>query len=492
MPPPLRMLITAAPGTGKTTLCDKVAKRFARLPERAFLQDGFLCYEQRGDSGKRVGFELVSLDGTARKPLASIDGPKTGHRVGQYEVQVEQFESLALPILQKMVEAKGKRLLVFDEIGKMELFSDKFQDAIRALLNSEDEELHILGTVAIKGPGLIEESKKLRPVEVCEISKEDRDKVYEQVTERFAVALGEVLPAEEAAPVEAVAPPPGELPGPEDFTFAEAPAPGCFTPVYPKDPGANLASMNAGDYFLYVGGSAINRAFSDALWNAGQDPREKFEYLHKALLDKASEKPGELCWLRPEMLHPKSWRDWALTDVQALCGLVPAAVPGLGSTDAQLAEIRPVGLVALTVFPSRKRPCGSDQNVGMVYTVGPNCGPVRKKGRRDCDRLSVEQFQRVLESLGHAVGATVAGYNRQRLEAGGSPAPPRIDVTRVCLVSGGVYKHPDASKEQVAAALLRGLAAAHQAGGEHSPRCDFAWDDDVFKTAWEKMLAASK
>ncbi|NIR00928.1 MAG: AAA family ATPase, partial [Gemmatimonadales bacterium] len=79
--------------------------------------------------GRREGFALVTLDGR-RATLASvrIRGP---HRVSKYGVDVEALESVGVPALE---EASGARLLVVDEIGKMELLSPRFRDAVvRAL-----------------------------------------------------------------------------------------------------------------------------------------------------------------------------------------------------------------------------------------------------------------------------------------------------------------------------------------------------------------------
>ena len=57
-------------------------------------------------------------------------------------------------------------VFVFDEIGKMELFSKDFVARMRRLLKSPDPNLHVLGTVAIGGPGFISQSKRLPGVEV--------------------------------------------------------------------------------------------------------------------------------------------------------------------------------------------------------------------------------------------------------------------------------------------------------------------------------------
>ena len=65
--------------------------------------------------------------------------------VGKYRVDVESFESIALPTLHTdssiteqstELQSESERtntLFVIDEIGKMELFSGKFVEAVRAV-----------------------------------------------------------------------------------------------------------------------------------------------------------------------------------------------------------------------------------------------------------------------------------------------------------------------------------------------------------------------
>jgi len=73
--------------------------------------------------------------------------------------------------------------------------------------------------------------------------------------------------------------------------------------------------------------------------------------------------------------------------------------------------------------------------------------------------------------------------------ASGGPPPgvqlPRMELLRICLLSGGVYKHPAASKVEVASALIKGLISG--SGGPLMPVLDFAFDDDCFLQAWKEL-----
>ncbi len=126
-------LLTGRPGVGKTT-CLRRALELAGIPA-----GGFLTEEIR-ESGTRVGFALCTLDGR-RATLAHVrraDPP----RVGKYGVDVDALERVGVPAIRAAV--RGGRLVVIDEIGKMEMASAAFREAVAAALRSPAV---VLGTI---------------------------------------------------------------------------------------------------------------------------------------------------------------------------------------------------------------------------------------------------------------------------------------------------------------------------------------------------------
>ena len=105
----MNILISGAPGCGKTTLFKRLAKGLEH-----FQPVGFYTQEIRED-GVRKGFGLTSLDGQ-NGLLAHVD-LSSDFRVGRYGVDVAGFEEFVSRI---PFPDKASKLVMIDEIGKME------------------------------------------------------------------------------------------------------------------------------------------------------------------------------------------------------------------------------------------------------------------------------------------------------------------------------------------------------------------------------------
>ncbi len=167
-----RVLVTGLPGVGKTTLVCAVA---SALGERHPV--GFYTTEIR-EEGVRMGFELVGLAGR-RGTLARVGIPSP-HRVGKYGVDVEGLDRFleSIPWL-----GPSARLLVIDEIGKMECCSANFCALVRRILDSD---ACLLATIARRGSGLIAEVKQRPDVELIELTVRNRDSLAAEIVRRFA------------------------------------------------------------------------------------------------------------------------------------------------------------------------------------------------------------------------------------------------------------------------------------------------------------------
>ncbi|MFD7324118.1 nucleoside-triphosphatase [Streptomyces sp. NPDC059875] len=162
---PTRILLEGRPGAGKTTALRRLA---ALLPSRA--ATGFTTEEIR-QSGARVGFALETLAGR-REVLAHVDLPGPP-RVGKYGVDLGVMERLALPSLKPTAtgEATG-RLVLVDELGRMELASTAFRDAVEALFVAE---VDVVATVHMHRDPFTDALKRRPDIDVVHLTPANRD-----------------------------------------------------------------------------------------------------------------------------------------------------------------------------------------------------------------------------------------------------------------------------------------------------------------------------
>ncbi|MCS7283884.1 MAG: NTPase [Anaerolineae bacterium] len=163
------LLLTGRPGIGKTTVIQKVV---AVLGPRA---GGFYTEEIRGPGGRK-GFRLVTLDGE-ETVIAHVDLKGGGRpRVGRYGVDVDAIERVGVAALRRAM-AQG-RIVVVDEIGKMELFCGPFKDAVLQAVGGPHT---VLATVMAHPNPWADALKTLPVVTLWEVTEKNRDHLPEQV-----------------------------------------------------------------------------------------------------------------------------------------------------------------------------------------------------------------------------------------------------------------------------------------------------------------------
>ena len=161
------ILLTGKPGVGKTTIIKKV------VPLLGSDAGGFYT-EEIGIMDRRMGFRIVTLDGKDGI-LAHVDC-NSNYKVGKYRVNLDSFENIAIPTLESAM--KDKKIIVIDEIGKMELFSTKFRELVNNILNSGK----LLLCVIKENGDVFAESIKMRDdVTILIVNYENRDSLPEKV-----------------------------------------------------------------------------------------------------------------------------------------------------------------------------------------------------------------------------------------------------------------------------------------------------------------------
>ncbi len=161
------ILITGYPGVGKTTLIRQLISEL-----EAWNPIGFYTQEIR-ESGVRKGFEWVDLGG--RRGVLSHVELKSPYRVGRYGVDVEVFEAYLASLDLNTTET---RMVILDEIGKMECLSPKFRFLLLEVLESDRL---LIATIARKGTGFIETIKRRDDVELFHLRPENRDSLGQTI-----------------------------------------------------------------------------------------------------------------------------------------------------------------------------------------------------------------------------------------------------------------------------------------------------------------------
>jgi nucleoside-triphosphatase len=168
----VKLLIEGRAGSGKTTAVLALADllRRADVPLK-----GFVTEEMR-EARRRVGFALKTFAGNDAV-LAHVDlaGPP---RVGRYGVDLEAFERVALPVL----EPPDTGVVIVDELGKMELASSGFREAVLGLF---DVSVSLVATVHAHSHPFTDELKRRRSVEVVRLTRGNRDELPARLAERL-------------------------------------------------------------------------------------------------------------------------------------------------------------------------------------------------------------------------------------------------------------------------------------------------------------------
>ena len=165
---PNAYLLTGRPGTGKTTA---IRQAITRTKARAW---GFYTEEIRSVSS-REGFRIVTLDGQVGiLAHVEITGP---HRVSKYGVDTTSLDKTGVSAIRQAI--KENDLIVIDEIGKMELFSPHFEEAVLQAINSGKK---VLGTIMLSTHPFADRIKHLPSVRVIELRRHNYEQVLTEIT----------------------------------------------------------------------------------------------------------------------------------------------------------------------------------------------------------------------------------------------------------------------------------------------------------------------
>ena len=163
----MKIFISGMPRVGKTTLCKKIYESLKNKIKTV----GFLTLEKR-DKNKRIGFEIFLLHNGKCFTFASKE--KIGNKIyAGYYLNLDVLEN-AIDEVEK--ELENANLLIIDEIGKMEMESDRFKDFVEKILKSE------IPLIATLHRAFIPKFKKF---EILWLTRENFNETYEKIIEKL-------------------------------------------------------------------------------------------------------------------------------------------------------------------------------------------------------------------------------------------------------------------------------------------------------------------
>ena len=168
----MNIFITGKPGVGKTTLIKELAETLSGKAE------GFYTEEVRKE-GVRTGFSVKTLDGKIGT-LAGID-VKSPYRVSKYNVDLEDFESVALPAVE--LALANSRTVIIDEIGPMELYSERFKEVVVKALDSQSR---VVATIKMKGLSFVDKLKSRDDVVLYTLTYNNRKEILRNILDKLA------------------------------------------------------------------------------------------------------------------------------------------------------------------------------------------------------------------------------------------------------------------------------------------------------------------
>jgi nucleoside-triphosphatase len=171
--------LTGLPGSGKTTAILRIVDRLIGLGVRV----GGMYTQEIRERGRRMGFAVKSVGG-GEGILAHID-LRSGPRLGRYVVNLNDLEGVGVAAILEAMEKAD--VVVVDEVGPMELYSERFRQAFEKLLNSSK---HAILTVHYRSRDpLVLRIKELAGRRLITLTPENRDRIPEMVVSEVLEAL---------------------------------------------------------------------------------------------------------------------------------------------------------------------------------------------------------------------------------------------------------------------------------------------------------------
>lgn len=169
----MKILITAKPRTGKSTLMSKVLSRI-KVPTIAIITEEVIGYK-----GNRVGFKAKNENGKEIL-IAHVSRIKSDIKVSSYFVDLSNLESFYLNQLNRVGRSPDS-IIFIDEIGKMQSKSSKVLSAIEDVINNS--RLNLIASIVYDDEPWSRKFKNNKNTVLIELTVENRDNLVDALVE---------------------------------------------------------------------------------------------------------------------------------------------------------------------------------------------------------------------------------------------------------------------------------------------------------------------
>ena len=161
------LFIAGTPGVGKTQLLREVT-----LAKKDRI-GGF--YTEHIIAGRiRKGFIMRTFDGQER--VLASKGLKSPHQLGKYGVDLNALENVGIPALKLALMSKD--IIVVDEVGAMEMMSERFRMTLLECLTSSKP---VLATIRSAAQPFSDQVKKFADTQTLHLTKSNYAQIKQQV-----------------------------------------------------------------------------------------------------------------------------------------------------------------------------------------------------------------------------------------------------------------------------------------------------------------------
>jgi nucleoside-triphosphatase len=162
----IKIGITGLPNAGKTQALVKVIEMLEESEQKV----GGMITEPIVKNNRRVGFYVMDWMSKEKDILAHVDH-ESKVMVGRYKVNIDVLERIGVSAIENAGEECD--IIIIDEVGRMEVESEKFVDAVKKALE-EDKPLILTLHKKSRNP-LLQDIRRRDDVRILEVTPINRN-----------------------------------------------------------------------------------------------------------------------------------------------------------------------------------------------------------------------------------------------------------------------------------------------------------------------------